>query len=150
MVFLQGSSVERSGAAQGLAEVLSVLGPDYLDALLPDILAACSARAAFTREGNLTLFKFLPLTIPDEFRVRSPCLQPQFTFVSHLVAEYHRVSRQALQQYGYLEICSSQLKPMRRNQTFVEHVSTQPSIRYSMHVPLVAIGIVDPIRDILK
>lgn len=70
LCMLQGSSVERSGAAQGLAEVLAVLGPEYLQALLPDILGACSARAAFTREGHLTLFKFLPLAIPDEFRVR--------------------------------------------------------------------------------
>lgn len=73
--------MERSGAAQGLAEVLAVLGPEYLQALLPDILGACSARAAFTREGHLTLFKFLPLAIPDEFRVRADA-PPQLGFRS--------------------------------------------------------------------
>jgi hypothetical protein len=65
----QGSGVERSGAAQGLAEVLGVLGPEYLAGLLPDILATCGAKAAVAREGSLTLFKFLPLAMPDECQV---------------------------------------------------------------------------------
>jgi len=66
----QGSGVERSGAAQGLAEVLGVLGPEYLAGLLPDILASCTANSAVAREGSLTLFKFLPLAVPDECQVR--------------------------------------------------------------------------------
>jgi len=66
----QGSSVERSGAAQGLAEVVAVLGPAHLDALLPNVLAACVSRNAYVREGHLTLFKFLPLAIPDAFQAR--------------------------------------------------------------------------------
>ena len=65
----QGSSVERSGAAQGLAEVLAVLGREYLDALLPDILESCSAKNPFVREGHLTLFKFLPSALTDTFQV---------------------------------------------------------------------------------
>lgn len=65
----QGSGVERSGAAQGLAEVLAVLGPDHLAALLPDILQSCRAQRHFEREGALTLFKFLPLAVPDEVQV---------------------------------------------------------------------------------
>ena len=65
----QGSGVERSGAAQGLAEVLAVLGEEYLEGLLPNILAGCASRSANAREGHLTLFKFLPLAIPDEFQV---------------------------------------------------------------------------------
>ena len=35
---VQGSSVERSGAAQGLAEAFAALGPAHLDALLPSML----------------------------------------------------------------------------------------------------------------
>ncbi len=69
----QGSGVERSGAAQGLAEVLAVLGEEYLEGLLPDILAGCASRSAEAREGHLTLFKFLPLAIPEEFQV---CCRP--------------------------------------------------------------------------
>ena len=76
VLWTQGSGVERSGAAQGLAEVLAVLGPAYLDDLLPDILAGCTARSANAREGHLTLFKFLPLAIPDHFQVRLVESQP--------------------------------------------------------------------------
>ena len=65
----QGSSVERSGAAQGLAEVVAVLGPAHLQALLPNVLAACVSRNSYVREGHLTLFKFLPLATPDAFQV---------------------------------------------------------------------------------
>ena len=68
--------MERSGAAQGLAEVLAVLGPSHVDALLPELLAACSSPMPFVREGNLTLFRFLPHTIPDVFQVR-PLGRPQ-------------------------------------------------------------------------
>jgi len=67
--------VERSGAAQGLAEVLAVLGEEYLEGLLPDILAGCASRSAEAREGHLTLFKFLPLAIPDDFQV---CCYPSW------------------------------------------------------------------------
>ena len=68
--------MERSGAAQGLAEVLGVLGPEYLAGLLPDILATCGAKAAVAREGSLTLFKYLPLAMPDECQVRRPGAVP--------------------------------------------------------------------------
>ena len=69
---MQGSSVERSGAAQGLSEVLSVMGRKYFDALLPDLLQSCTAKNPFVREGNLTLFKFLPGTLSDVFQVPYP------------------------------------------------------------------------------
>lgn len=60
----EGASVERSGAAQGLAEVLAVLGSQHLDSLLPGLLEGCRSRAsAASREGHLTLFTFLPLTM---------------------------------------------------------------------------------------
>lgn len=67
----QGSSVERSGAAQGLAEVLAVLGQKYIDGLLPEILQSCKAKNANVREGNLTLFKFLPGALGDSFQVHT-------------------------------------------------------------------------------
>lgn len=44
-------------------------GPAHLEALLPDILAACRARGAAVREGHLTLFRFLPITMT----VRAAC-----------------------------------------------------------------------------
>lgn len=68
---MQGSSVERSGAAQGLAEVLAVLGREYIDGLLPDILQSCKSKNPNVREGHLTLFKFLPAALGDSFQVRN-------------------------------------------------------------------------------
>ena len=61
--------MERSGAAQGLAEVLGVLGTDYVKGLLPDILQSCTSRNPYVREGHLTLFKFLPGALSDIFQV---------------------------------------------------------------------------------
>ena len=68
----QGSGVERSGAAQGLAEVLAVLGARQVEALLPDIMANTKNKSPFVREGHLNLFKFLPLVMPEQFQVRGP------------------------------------------------------------------------------
>ncbi|GBF89654.1 hypothetical protein Rsub_02372, partial [Raphidocelis subcapitata] len=64
----EGSSVERSGAAQGLAEALAVLGEGHLSELLPEMLASARARNAFVREGHLTLFRYLPLTMEAAFQ----------------------------------------------------------------------------------
>ncbi|GLC46160.1 hypothetical protein PLESTB_001196200 [Pleodorina starrii] len=73
----ESSSVERSGAAQGLAEVLAVLGPDHLDALLPDVLASAGARSRpAQREGALTLFQFLPLTMEAALQTHLPRVLP--------------------------------------------------------------------------
>ncbi|KAL4444093.1 hypothetical protein ABPG75_011830 [Micractinium tetrahymenae] len=63
----EASAVERSGAAQGLAEVLAVQGAGQVAELLPDIIAGCRARNAAVREGHLTLFRYLPLCMPEEF-----------------------------------------------------------------------------------
>jgi hypothetical protein len=51
------SNVERSGAAQGLSEVLAALGKDYFDQILPDIIRNCSHQKASVRDGHLTLFR---------------------------------------------------------------------------------------------
>ena len=46
-----------------------MLGPDHLNALMPDVLAGCSGRNSNVREGHLTLFQFLPLTMEETFQV---------------------------------------------------------------------------------
>ena len=59
----ESSAVERSGAAQGLAEVLAVQGAGALEEVLPTVIDGCSARSAAAREGSLTLFKYLPYAV---------------------------------------------------------------------------------------
>jgi hypothetical protein len=70
------SGVERSGAAQGLAEVLAVLGSAHLDALLPHLTDGCSSARASVREGYLTLARFLPATLGAAFEPHLPAILP--------------------------------------------------------------------------
>ncbi|CAD5191281.1 unnamed protein product [Musa acuminata subsp. malaccensis] len=62
------SNVERSGAAQGLSEVLAALGKDYFERILPDIIRNCSHQRASVRDGHLTLFKYLPRSLGVVFQ----------------------------------------------------------------------------------
>jgi hypothetical protein len=48
--------------------VLAVLGAAHLEALMPEVLACCSSRSPFVREGSLTLFRFLPHTLAAAFQ----------------------------------------------------------------------------------
>nr|XP_043618177.1 protein ILITYHIA [Erigeron canadensis] len=63
-----GSNVERSGAAQGLSEVVAALGTMYFEHLLPDIIRNCSHQKASVRDGYLTLFKYLPKSLGVQFQ----------------------------------------------------------------------------------
>ncbi|XP_050224461.1 protein ILITYHIA [Mercurialis annua] len=62
------SNVERSGAAQGLSEVLAALGIAYFEHVLPDLIRNCSHQKASVRDGYLTLFKFLPRSLGVQFQ----------------------------------------------------------------------------------
>ncbi|XP_062214757.1 protein ILITYHIA-like [Phragmites australis] len=62
------SNVERSGAAQGLSEVLAALGHDYFNHVLPDIIRNCSHQKASVRDGHLTLFRYLPRSLGGVFQ----------------------------------------------------------------------------------
>ncbi|XP_063940401.1 protein ILITYHIA isoform X2 [Daucus carota subsp. sativus] len=63
-----GSNVERSGAAQGLSEVLAALGTDHFERILPDVIRNCSHQKASVRDGHLTLFKYLPRSLGVQFQ----------------------------------------------------------------------------------
>ncbi|KAG6736308.1 hypothetical protein POTOM_060946 [Populus tomentosa] len=80
------SNVERSGAAQGLSEVLSALGTGYFEHVLLDIIRNCSHQKASMRDGYLTLFKYLPrsLGLADENEsVRDAALGVGHVLVEH-------------------------------------------------------------------
>ncbi|PLW51845.1 hypothetical protein PCASD_00862 [Puccinia coronata f. sp. avenae] len=59
--------VDQQGAAQGLSEIMSGLGTEKLDDLLPDIITNTSSPKAFVREGFISLLVFLPATYGDRF-----------------------------------------------------------------------------------
>ncbi|XP_071922276.1 protein ILITYHIA-like isoform X1 [Coffea arabica] len=63
-----GSNVERSGAAQGLSEVLAALGTNYFEDILPDIIRNCSHQKAPVRDGYLTLFRYFPRSLGVQFQ----------------------------------------------------------------------------------
>lgn len=61
------SGVDRQGAAQGLSEVLSGLGMDRLEALLPEIITNASSPRPYVREGFISLLVYLPATFGHRF-----------------------------------------------------------------------------------
>ena len=62
------SSVDRSGAAQGLSEVIAALGVDKLQSLLPEIIRECSSDKPHVREGSLLLLLYLPTSLHSKFQ----------------------------------------------------------------------------------
>lgn len=63
----EASPVERSGAAQGLAEVCLALGADRLDEILDTALALRNQPRCAAREGLLWLLSFLPSVLQESF-----------------------------------------------------------------------------------
>jgi hypothetical protein len=61
------SGVDRQGAAQGLSEVLSGLGMDRLEALLPEVIASTASPRPYVREGFISLLIYLPATFGHRF-----------------------------------------------------------------------------------
>lgn len=61
------SGVDRQGAAQGLSEVLSGLGIDRMEALLPEVITNASSTRPYVREGFMSLLVFLPATFGYRF-----------------------------------------------------------------------------------
>ncbi|KAJ3828802.1 translational activator GCN1 [Lentinula raphanica] len=66
------SGVDRQGAAQGLSEVLSGLGMERLEGLLPDIIANAQSPRATIREGFMSLLVYLPATFGSRFQPHLP------------------------------------------------------------------------------
>ena len=65
----ESSSVDRSGAAQGLSEVLFAQGVERLTQLMPRFVAFSQdlTQPTHVRDGYLLLFVYLPVAFKDEF-----------------------------------------------------------------------------------
>ncbi|KIJ63493.1 hypothetical protein HYDPIDRAFT_175892 [Hydnomerulius pinastri MD-312] len=66
------SGVDRQGAAQGLSEVLSGLGMERLEGLLPDIIVNAQSPRSTVREGFMSLLVYLPATFGARFQPHLP------------------------------------------------------------------------------
>lgn len=66
------SGVDRQGAAQGLSEVLSGLGMERMEGLLPDIIVNAQSPRSTVREGFMSLLVFLPATFGIRFAPHLP------------------------------------------------------------------------------
>jgi len=63
----KSNSVDRSGGAQGLSEVLLALGTDRLESVMDDFVEGTQHPLAHVREGFLMMFIYLPVSFRDEF-----------------------------------------------------------------------------------
>lgn len=65
----ESSSVDRSGAAQGLSEVVGGLGVEKLHKLMPEIIATAERTdiAAHVKDGYIMMFIYMPGAFPNEF-----------------------------------------------------------------------------------
>ncbi|PCH35750.1 ARM repeat-containing protein [Wolfiporia cocos MD-104 SS10] len=70
------SGVDRQGAAQGLSEVLSGLGMERMEGLLPDIIVNAQSPRSTVREGFMSLLVFLPATFGTRFQPHLPKIVP--------------------------------------------------------------------------
>merc|ERR1719270_2715922 len=65
----ESSSVDRSGAAQGLAEVVGGLGVDKMHKLMPEIVSTAERMdiAPHVKDGYIMMFIYMPAVFPEEF-----------------------------------------------------------------------------------
>lgn len=84
----ESSSVDRSGAAQGLSEVLYAQGVSHLSQLMPQFVSKCQdvEEQTHIRDGYLMLFVYLPITFGDQFTPFVADILPCILQVSGLVA----------------------------------------------------------------
>merc|ERR550532_1747042 len=66
----ESSSVDRSGAAQGLAEVVGGLGVDKMHKLMPEIVSTAERMdiAPHVKDGYIMMFIYMPAVFPDQFK----------------------------------------------------------------------------------
>ena len=70
------SNVQRSGAAQGLTQILLVMGGERLEKLLPAIFDSTKSQNPLEREGFMTVFQYLPEAYGAAFAPHLPAVVP--------------------------------------------------------------------------
>ncbi|KAJ2778510.1 translational activator of GCN4 [Coemansia javaensis] len=97
------SGVDRAGAAQGLSEVLSGIGVERLEGLLPEVVANCRSPRVPVREGFMTLLVYLPTTFGDGFQQFLPQALP---LVLAGLADESELVRGAAQRAGRILVAA--------------------------------------------
>ena len=66
----ESSSVDRSGAAQGLAEVVGGLAVDKMHKLMPEIFSTAERMdiAPHVKDGYIMMFIYMPAVFPEQFK----------------------------------------------------------------------------------
>jgi hypothetical protein len=67
----ESSSVDRSGAAQGLSEVVGGLGVEKLHKLMPEIIATAERAdiAPHVKDGYIMMFIYMPVVFTNDFTI---------------------------------------------------------------------------------
>ena len=100
----EGTSVERSGAAQGLTEVICAGGARLVESVMTDeILPLISHPSAAYREGVLWVLTFLPSTLGQAF---APLIEPAFPVLISGLSDESEPVREVAMRAGRVTIRS--------------------------------------------